>query len=84
MIISIFLYLIIKFRHRQSILLANINKRTTTTDEDPSGIQAKKSKIETSTSNSVFKKPFPRKSALEELREVIYFLIYISYKNSVL
>ncbi len=78
--------LIVLFSFRPSILATSSKKRTTTTDENPDEIDAKKSKIETTveptTSNSVFKKPLPvsskpKKSALEELREVILFLILL-------
>lgn len=51
-------------------------KRTTTTDTTPEESDAKKPKLEPTTSSFVFKKPLPavskpKKTALEEVREVI-------------
>lgn len=75
-------FIIISFSFRPSILAVSAKKRTTTTDEIPEEIDAKKSKTEPidepSTSTSVFKKPLPvslkpKKSALEEVREVISY-----------
>jgi len=60
-------------------------KRTSTTEEIPDEIDAKKPKTETTDESVaaafVFKKPLPplplkpKKSALEELREVIFLII---------
>jgi hypothetical protein len=59
-------------------------KRTSTTDEIPDETDAKKPKIETTVepiaNNFVFKKPLPvsskpKKSALEEVREVNFLII---------
>jgi DNA/RNA-binding protein KIN17 len=67
-----------------SILVTSSKKRTSTADDASDDTEAKKSKIETTDeptkTNSVFKKPLPvatkpKKSALEEVREVISHLI---------
>jgi hypothetical protein len=80
-----YVFFIISFR--PSILAISSKKRTTTTDEIPDEIDAKKPKIETAAepapNSFVFKKPLPvsskpKKSALEEVREVISsFFFYI-------
>ncbi len=76
MIGSSFCIILLSFRPS---ILATISKKrtTTTTDDTPDETEAKKSKFEPTTSTSVFKKPLPmsskpKKSALEEVREVIY------------
>ncbi len=70
---------------RPSVLAVSSKKRTSTTEEIPDEIDAKKPKTETADESVaaafVFKKPLPplplkpKKSALEELREVIFLII---------
>jgi hypothetical protein len=81
-----FFNIIILFSFRPSILATSNKKRTSTTDEIPEETDAKKPKIESTVepvANAfVFKKPFPvsskpKKSALEEVREVISLLFFL-------
>ncbi len=79
--------MIVLLSFRPSILTTSSKKRTTTTDEIPDETDVKKPKIETNVETTatsfVFKKPLPisskpKKSALEEVREVIYFFNFYS------
>lgn len=58
--------MVIRYSFSPSIILTNNKKRTSDTDET----DVKKSKIE-ATTDSNFKKPLPKRTALEEVREVI-------------
>jgi hypothetical protein len=78
----LFDYFFVSFR--PSILAISSKKRITTADDIPDEIEAKKTKIETTdepaATSFVFKKPLPvsskpKKSALEEVREVISLLL---------